>query len=404
MAFKIALISTFPPLKEGIAIYSFSLVNALVKLNGIHVIVLSSMNYDEKDSPKISVIKTWTRNSVTYPFSISRQVAKLKVNIVHIQHEYALYGSPFCSGLFPILLLILKLMRKKTIVTMHSVILRSSLNGEFFQKYGAGKSFPTFKKLFVIGVTKLIGCLSDNIIVHQEIAKTELYSHYGITSSKVHVIPHGVESYGEVLDAAYARKKVNIRGRVVLCFGFLRRSRGIEYALKALKVVIKTHPDVKLIIAGDAHMFPIFGDAAYVNKLENLAKELGLSKNVIFVNRYIPEQELSLYFSLADLFVLPYTEEGIIGASGVMSKILYFGKPIIFTKVYRFSELWNVDSMLIAEPANIESLANVIMRLLESPSLREKAGKELKDLAIEESWDNVANKTVSLYRETLKWQ
>jgi glycosyltransferase involved in cell wall biosynthesis len=295
-------------------------------------------------------------------------------------------------------------MRKKVIVTMHSVILRSSLNSEFFRKYGAGKSLATFKKLFVIGVTKLIGCLSDNIIVHQEIAKRELSSQYGINPSKVHVIPHGVESYGEVLDATYARKKLNVQGRVVFCFGFLRPNRGIEYALKALKVVIKKHPDVKLIIAGEAHMFPIFGDATYVNKLKNSVKELGLSKNVIFINRYIPEQELPLYFSLADLFVLPYTEEGIIGASGVMSKILYFGKPIIFTKVYRFSELWNLDSMLIAEPANIESLANVITRLLKSPSLRERAGKELRDLAIEESWDNVANKTLSLYRETLKWQ
>jgi glycosyltransferase involved in cell wall biosynthesis len=402
MTFKIALVSTFPPLKEGIATYSLSLVKALVKRNEIHIIVLSSMNYDEKNNPNVSVMKAWTRNSIKYPVSISRKVAKHEVNLVHIQHEYALYGSPFYSGLFPILLLILKLMRKKVIVTMHSVILRSSLNSEFFRKYGAGKSLATFKKLLVIGVTKLIGCLSDGIIVHQEIAKKELSSQYGIDSSKVHVIPHGVESYDNVLDTAYAKKKLNIQGLVVLCFGFLKRGKGIEYVIEALEIVIKKHPDVKLIIAGGAHLFSIFESATYANRLKDLTKERGLNKNVIFVDRYIPEQELPLYFSSADIFVLPYAEDGILSASGVMSKILYFGKPIIFARVYRFSELWNLDSMLITEPENSGSLANVMMRLLESPPLREEVGKELGELAIKESWDNVANKTLSLYRETLK--
>jgi glycosyltransferase involved in cell wall biosynthesis len=403
MAFEIALVSTFPPLKEGIAIYSLSLANALVKRNGIHITVLSSMSCDEKNSPNISVIKAWTRNSVKYPFSISRKVAELKVNVVHIQHEYALYGSPFCSALFPVLLLILKLTRKKVIVTMHSVILRSSLSSEFFRKYDAGKSFATFKKLFVVGVTKLIGCLSDNIIVHQEIAKRELSSQYSINPSKVHVIPHGVESYDRILDAAYAKKKLNIHGPMVLCFGFLKRGKGIEYVIEALEIVIKKHPDIKLIIAGGAHLFSIFESAPYADRLKNLTKQRGLNKNVIYIDHYIPEQELPLYFSSADIFVLPYTEERILSASGVMSKILYYGKPIIFTRVYRFSELWNLELMPMAEPENSRSLADVITRLLESPSLRERVGKKMRDLAVKESWDNVASETLSLYRETLKW-
>ena len=402
MGFKLAFVGTFPPQKEGIASYSLSLVKALMSHSEIHVIVLSSMDYHEEDSPSISAVKVWTRNSVKYPFSISKEIAKHEVNLVHIQHEYALYGSPFYGGLFPILLLILKLMRKKVIVTMHSVVLRSSLNSEFFGRYGAGKGLATFKKIFVIGVTKSIGYLSNNIIVHQEIAKGELSTQYGVNSSKIHVIPHGVESYGKVLDTAYAKKKLNIQGRIIFYFGFLRPDRGIEYALEAMKIIIKKHPDVKLIIAGKAHMFSFFEGEAYVNRLKNLTRELGLSKNVIFINRYISEQELPLYFSSADLFVLPYTEEGIIGASGVMSKILHFGKPIIFTRVYRFSELWNLDSMPIAEPENSGSLANVITRLLESAPLRERVGKELGELAIKESWDNVADKTLSLYRETLK--
>jgi glycosyltransferase involved in cell wall biosynthesis len=400
MEFKIAFVSTFPPQREGIASYSLSLVKALATHNEIHVIVLSSINYDE-DCPEISAMKVWTRNSVKYPFSISNEVAKLKANLVHIQHEYFLYGSPFYGGLFPILLLILKLMRKKVIVTMHSVVLRSSLNSEFFGRYSAGRGLATLKKIFVIGVTKFIGYLSDAIIVHQEIAKGELSTQYGVSASKIHVIPHGVESYCKVLNTAYAKKKLNIQDRIVFYFGFLRPDRGIEYALEAMKVVIKKHPDVKLIIAGEAHCFSFYEGEAYVNRLKILTKELGLSEKVIFINRYIPEQELPLYFSSADLFILPYTEEGIIGASGVMSKILCFGKPLVFTRVYRFSDLWNLDGMPMVEPKNSESLANAISRILESPSLRERVGKELKELAIEESWDNIADKTLSLYRETL---
>jgi len=401
MGFKVAFVSTFPPQKEGIASYSLSLVKALVSHSGIRVIVLACTSYNEEDCLNISAMKVWRRNSVKYPFSISKGIAKLKSGLVHIQYEYLLYGSPFYSGLFPLLLLILKLMGKKVIVTMHSVVLKSSLNDEFFRRYNAGGSLATLKKIFVIGLTKFIAYLSDKIIVHQEIAKSELSNQYGINSLKIHVIPHGIESYGQVLDSGVAKKKLGMQGRIVFYFGFLRPDRGIEYAIDAMKIVVEKHPDVKLVIAGGAHLFSFYDGEDYFNKLRTLAKELGLSENVIFINRYIPEQELPLYFSSADLFVLPYTEKGIIGASGVMSKILRFGKPLIFTRIYRFIDLWKLDGMPIAEPEDSGSLANAILQILGSPSLRERVGKELRELAIEESWDFVADKTLSLYRETL---
>jgi len=401
MVLRAVLISTFPPLREGIATYSSSLAKALIKYGKIQLVVLSSENYVGEKSPDITVRKAWKQNSFWYPFSILKEVAKTKIDLVHIQHEYALYGSPLYSGLFYILPFILKLMRKKVVVTMHSVILESSLNTEFFREHSAGKNLVILKKLLVVGVTMFIGYLSDCIIVHKRIAKRELSTKYGFNPKKIYVIPHGVESCCTVVDPTFSKAKMNIRGPTLFCFGFLRPDRGIEYAIRALKIVIRKHPNVKLIIVGHAHMFSIYEGIAYVDKLKDTIEELGLSGKVVFINRYIPEKELPFYFSLADIFVLPYTEKGIIGASGVISKILCYGKPIVFTRAYRFGELWNLASMPVVEPGNTESLANALIQLLESPSLQKKVGEELKEIAFKESWDNVASKTLSLYRMVL---
>jgi glycosyltransferase involved in cell wall biosynthesis len=402
MTLRTVLVSTFPPLREGIAIYSFSLAEALTKHDEVQLTVLSTLEYSGRKPTNFKVVKTWKQNSPEYPFSISKEVARTKANLIHVQHEYALYGSPLYSGLFPILLLIIKLMRKKLVVTMHSIILESSLSPDFFGKYGAGKNLVKLKKLLVIGVTKLIGHFSDAIIVHQRLAKRELSTRYGIDPSKIHVIPHGVESCSTIMDPIRSKAKLNIQGPTIFCFGFLRRGRGIEYAIKALKIVAEKHSNVKLIIAGGAHQFSMFEGIGYVDKLKNTIRELNLSKNVVFINRYIHEKELPFYFSLADMFVLPYAEEGIIGASGVMSKILCYGKPIVFTKVYRFSELWNLDSMLVVEPESVKSLSNALLQLLDSPSLQKRVGMELRKIAFKESWDNVARKTLSLYRKILE--
>jgi glycosyltransferase involved in cell wall biosynthesis len=243
--------------------------------------------------------------------------------------------------------------------------------------------------------------LSDCVIVHKRIAKIELSTKYGFNPKKIYVIPHGVESCYTVVDPTFSKAKMNIRGPTLFCFGFLRPDRGIEYAIRALKIVIRKHPNVKLIIVGRAHLFSIYEGIAYVDKLKDTIEELGLGGNVVFINRHIPEKELPFYFSLADIFVLPYTEKGIIGASGVISKILCYGKPIVFTRLYRFGELWNLASMPVVEPGNTESLANALIQLLESPSLQKKVGEELKEIAFKESWDNVASKTLSLYRMVL---
>lgn len=393
--FKVAFVSTFPPTREGIAKYSFSLVNALNDLDKIQIIVLSNRRYPENNS-NLYVLKAWTRNSIRYILSIPWMAAKLKVNLVHIQHEYLLYGKPFYSGLFPFILFFLRLLRKKIVITMHSVILREYLTANFFETYSAGRKMLLPKRLSTLCVTKFMGLLAHAIIVHYETAKKELAINCKINPSKIYVIPHGVEIIDAKLDSNSAKKKLGFQGTILFYFGLIRLGRGLEYAVKALGIIIKEFPDVKLIIAGRPHPFSTFKASDYIHDLKHLVEKSNLEKNVIFISRYIPEHELSEFLSAADIFVLPYTENGIIGASGVLSKILGYGKPIVITKVYRFSDFWNTKSLLLVKPNDAGSLAYAVIKLIKQPFAKANC-KSLSKLAKESSWSNVAKKTLSLY-------
>jgi phosphatidylinositol alpha-1,6-mannosyltransferase len=95
-----------------------------------------------------------------------------------------------------------------------------------------------------------------------------------------------------------------LRGRqVLLTVGRLiaaERGKGHDRMLQVLPELLKTHPKLVYLVVGD-------GDDR--NRLEALALRAGLSDAVLFVGRIRPD-ELPDYYRLADVFVMPSTQEG----------------------------------------------------------------------------------------------
>jgi len=400
---KVGLVSTYPPTKDGIARYSLALVDAMNKLNKVDIIIFSNRKGIRKCYSNIHVIKAWKRGSFSYVFSLPYNIVKKRVHIVHFQHEYVLYGEPIYSGLFPIVLALCRILRKKVVVTMHSVLIKVLLNSDFFQDYGAGKKLVTFKKALTILLTKLIGFFSHKIIVHSDMAKKELIQSYKIPCSKISVIPHGVFSIShDVVPSEKAKEIIGLKGRIILCFGLLRPGRGIEYAIKALKMIIKEFPDTKLVIAGKPHSFSVFNASNYLNRLKRIVKELDLDNNVIFFDRYIPDKELHLLLCAADIIILPYIEKGIISTSGALLTAMPYLKPLIVTKTYRFSDLWNIKTIPLVKPKSPEELKKAITNFFSRPSIKEKMNQELYGFMKKRQWITIANKTLAIYKDLLR--
>lgn len=136
----------------------------------------------------------------------------------------------------------------------------------------------------------------------------------------------------------------------LLFFGIVRPYKGLHYLLEALGLLRQRGQSFGLLVAGEFWESQI-GYEAHI-------KRLGLEEQVRLVNKYIPNEELSLYFSAADVFVAPYVEAT---ASLAVKLALAFKLPVITTFLDPTLELTR-DQVTVVPPHNSTALADAIAK------------------------------------------
>jgi len=158
------------------------------------------------------------------------------------------------------------------------------------------------------------------------------------------------------IDKVEARERLGISEdeRLILFFGFVRRYKGLPYLLKAMPRVLQ-RIKVHLLIVGEFWE----SERAYQRAIERL----GLKESVTILNRYVPNEEVSLYFAAADVVVLPYLEAT---QSGVVQLAYGFERPVITTTVGGLTEtVSHGRTGLIVPPRDSDALAEAIIRFFE---------------------------------------
>ena len=114
---------------------------------------------------------------------------------------------------------------------------------------------------------------------------------------------------------------------VMLFFGFIRPYKGVDILLKALAIARRTL-DVRLLLVGE-----FWEDK---QPYLDLIRDLELSEAVLVVDRYVPNEELDLFFAASDVVVLPYKDTS---QSAVVQLAFGAGKPVITTDVGGLAEI-----------------------------------------------------------------
>ncbi|NJO05482.1 MAG: glycosyltransferase [Chloroflexaceae bacterium] len=165
-----------------------------------------------------------------------------------------------------------------------------------------------------------------------------------------------VAQQGRPADLAAARAHLGISADcpILLFFGFVRPYKGLEYLIQAVRLVLQRRR-VHLLVVGEIWNEPEF--------YYRYAREMGVADAVTFVNRYVANEELPLYFEPADVVVLPYISAT---QSAVVQLAFGFGKPVITTHVGGLPEVvQDGENGLIVPPQDAEALANAIVRFLD---------------------------------------
>jgi len=166
---------------------------------------------------------------------------------------------------------------------------------------------------------------------------------------------------------------------VVLFFGFIRPYKGLEYLINAIYHVIR-HIPVHLFIVGE-----FWEDKQkYMRKIN----EMGLSSYVTVVDRYVPNEEIGLYFGAANVVVLPYLETS---QSAVLELAFDMGVPVIASDVggLRESVRDGIDGLLV-RPGDSDSLARAILRYF-MDGLELKMRYHVLERQKIDYWENILN-------------
>jgi glycosyltransferase involved in cell wall biosynthesis len=237
---------------------------------------------------------------------------------------------------------------------------------------------------------------SDAVVVPGTKAK-EFFLCCGADPKKIFVAPDAsgmIINESAVLQNETLKEELGIEGkRIVLYLGRLIERKGVAILIKAFAKLQEKTKDSVLVIAGE-------GEER--KRLENLCLELNV-KNVLFVG-YVDENSKSLYYSIADVFVLPS-----IAHSGevwdlVLNEAMQLGKPLIGTTAAGAScdLIKNGVNGYIVKEGDAEELSKAIEELLKDPERMRKMGLESKRIVENDfSFDKMVEGFVKAIRYTM---
>jgi glycosyltransferase involved in cell wall biosynthesis len=398
---EIGIVSVFPAEGQkhvssgGIEGYTNNMVQELSKFSVVTIFA------EKKDSLKsnyqesaVRVIRCWEKG-ILYPFQIWLSSLRYKTDIFHIHHEYYLYGGILSAMIFPLLVLFLR-SRAPVVITFHGVISYKYLDElELYE-------LPFFLKRLIMAVLKVnlrqISCLCNKIIVHNDYLKEVIEKEYGVKTSKVLVLRHGIE-LNTTMDSGEARNILNISAsKVILFFGYLSKRKGLEQLIEAFVKVKDDLPNTLLIIGAgnNPRLSNKVEYTEYYNYIQTKAKEVDIIRFVGF----IPETKLKIYISAADVIVFPYSIP--ISASGPLSISLGFNKLVLCSDIPTFKEIIKTDKLLFRAGSSEELYRKLKYILSLSADQNSSLLKLIAEIKNDLSWYNISLQTLGTYTTLLE--
>lgn len=341
---KIVLLGSAYPYRGGIAHFTEALAMQL-QTDGHEVeIITFTRQYPEKLFPGTTQFDTTNRTPkvkiARYIDSLNPRswvqtaqiIADTKPNVVIFQH-----WLPFFAPAFGI---IARKLRKQGISTM--AVIHNALPHE--KRFGD----VSLSKFFFKACEKFVVLAKESEIILRKLGmKQPIVFH-----------PHPIyDLFGDPMPQIEARKQLNLSetAPTLLFFGLIRTYKGLLTLLDAMPQVLAQIPKMKLVVAGEFYE----AETTYISKIA----ELGLAENVLLHTHYIPNEQIPLYFSAADVIVQPYQTAT---QSGVTQIALHFEKPSIVTNVGALPDMvQHEQNGFVVPPNDPHALSNAIIRFFQ---------------------------------------
>jgi glycosyltransferase involved in cell wall biosynthesis len=280
---------------------------------------------------------------------IKKQIKLIKPDVIHVQDTYILPAAVSAN----------RDLKVPSVATIHNSVLDSSWDTMF------PPPISTMLKRRNKTIIKALHEI-DQIITVSKYIKTELVER-GLNPQKItpiYNLPPTFEN-NEIQVTKNSDSAVHL-----FALGLLASFKGFSVLVDAMKIVAENYPNVLLTIAGDGPQ---------KKYLEKKVAKLKLESYVKFTGR-ISFAEIARHYAGCDIVIFPSTYPEPFGRVGL--EAMYFGKPVVASRVGGIPEVVNEETGLLVPPGNAEELAASILTLVKDPILGETLGKKGKEIML----------------------
>jgi glycosyltransferase involved in cell wall biosynthesis len=377
---RTAIVSTFPPRACGIGAFAADLRGALLGTDTVEVADLVAVVHEPASPQRRGLLATIAQAVRGDYARTARMLGRLDVDVVLLQHEYGIFGGR--DGEY--VLSFARELAQPLVVTLHTVL-----------------SAPTPHQAEVL--TELCS-EAELVIVMTDTALRLLVDSGTCAEEKIRVVPHGAPAR---LIARAARARAEGRssapggsdGFRLSTFGLISAGKGIETVIDALPTVIARHPETVYTIAGRTHPDVERREGErYRLMLERRAFDLGLGTHVVFDDRFLSVDELSVLLAQTDVFLTPYASREQI-ASGALTFALAAGCAVVSTPYWYAQDMLASGAGLLVPFGDSDAVADAVCSYIEDSERLEAARAEALRVGSRLAWPAVAEATASVLAE-----
>jgi glycosyltransferase involved in cell wall biosynthesis len=231
--------------------------------------------------------------------------------------------------------------------------------------------------------------VADLVVVVSKAIKDELVSQ-GIDSEKILINPNGVDPdrYRPDVDGTAVRRRYGLEGKIVLGFiGTFGCWHGAEVLADAFGQLLRAHPQhretARLLMIGDGVMMP------------EVKKRLAKSgaEGATILTGLIPQQQGPEHLAACDILVSPHVPNPdgtpFFGSPTKLFEYMAMGKGIVASDLDQIGEVLGHDvTAFLVKPADVKSLCEGLIILLEDQSRRERLGTNARrDVVSRFTWE-----------------
>src|SRR5437660_2152272 len=371
---RIAMIGNSLPRRCGIATFTTDLQRAITSSRpGLECSIVAMTDREQTYDYPASVALQIRDDSIEAYVQAAAVLNAGRFDVACLQHEFGIFGGEAGGHILELL----SRLTMPVVTTLHTVLAK-----------------PTAAQRAVMD--RIVEA-SSKIIVMANKGRELLRSVYRVPDGRIEVIAHGIPDFPFVEpDAAKAKLGFSDRS-VILTFGLLSPSKGIEVMIDAMPLILERRADAVYVVLGATHPNLVRDQGeAYRESLMTRVRELGVESHVVFLDQFVDQATLLEFISMCDVYVTPYLNEAQM-TSGTLAYSFGLGKPVVSTPYWHARELLDDGRGVIVPFGNATAIGKEIADLLTDAPRRQAMRERAYAVSRSMTWERTAERYMAAF-------